>query len=66
MAHQAISVEWDIGLLLPCNVIVYEKDQKVGVGIIKPTQAMTYVKNDKLKEIATEVEIKLKRVFDRI
>lgn len=66
MAHRAISIEWDIGLLLPCNVIVYEKNQEVGVGIIKPTQAMTVVKNERLKEIATEVETKLKRVFDSI
>lgn len=66
MAHQAISVEWHIGLLLPCNVIVYEKNQKVGVGIIKPTQAMKDIQNDELKRIATEVELKLKRVFDSI
>ena len=66
MAHQAISVEWDIGLLLPCNVIVYEKGQKVGVGIIKPTQVMKDIQNDELKRIATEVELKLKRVFDSI
>ena len=66
MAHQAISVEWDVGLLLPCNVILYEKEQKVGVGIIKPTQAMKDIQNDKLKDIATEVETKLRRVFDSL
>ena len=64
MAHKAISAEWDIGLLLPCNVIVYEKESRVWVGIMKPTQAMAGVKNDTLREIANEVEAKLKRVFD--
>ncbi len=66
MAHQAISEEWDIGLLLPCNVIVYEKEHSIWVGIIRPTQAMAMIKNDKLKKIATEVEAKLKRVFEGV
>ncbi len=66
MAHKAISTEWDIGLLLPCNVIVYEKENSVWVGIMKPTQAMAGIKNDVLKDIALEVETKLKRVFENI
>lgn len=66
LAHKAISVEWDIGLLLPCNVIVYEKDDKVWVGVMKPTAAMSSVKNEALRALATEVEAKLKRTFDNI
>jgi len=66
MAHKAISMEWNVGLLLPCNVIVYEKENSVWVGIIKPSQAMAMVENDELKEIAAEVEAKLKTVFESI
>jgi uncharacterized protein (DUF302 family) len=66
LAHKAISAEWDIGLLLPCNVIVYEKEGSVWVGIIKPTQAMALIENEQLKNIATEVEAKLKKVFEYI
>jgi len=66
MAHAAITSEWNIGLLLPCNVIVYEKENKVWVGVMKPTAAMAAVQNDTLKELATEVEAKLKRTFDNI
>jgi uncharacterized protein (DUF302 family) len=66
LAHKAISAEWDIGLLLPCNVIVYEKEESVWVGIIKPTQAMAMVENEQLKQIATEVEAKLKKIFETI
>ncbi len=66
MAHKAISMEWNVGLLLPCNVIVYEKENSVWVGIIKPSQAMAMVENDTLKEIAAEVEAKLKTVFEGI
>lgn len=66
MAHRAISAEWDIGLLLPCNVILYEKDDYVWVGIIRPTQAMTGIENEELKKIAHEVESRLKRIFENM
>ena len=66
MAHKALSSEWNIGLVLPCNVIVYEKDQKVGVGIIRPTKAMMNIQNNDLAKIALEVEAKLKRVFEKL
>lgn len=65
-AHQAILVEENIGLMLPCNVIVYEKQGKTVVSIIKPTKAMEMIKNEQLKKIAFEVESKLKQVFDTI
>jgi uncharacterized protein (DUF302 family) len=65
-AHQAILVEEDIGLMLPCNVIVYEKQGKTVISIIKPTKAMDMIKNEELKKIASEVESKLKQVFDTI
>jgi uncharacterized protein (DUF302 family) len=66
LAHKAISIEWNIGLLLPCNVIVYEKNSRVGVGIMKPSEAMSIVNNAALRDLANEVESKLKRAFDRI
>ena len=66
LAHKAISTEWDIGLLLPCNVIVYDKDDSVWVGIIKPTQAMAGVENEELRQIASEVETKLRNVFEKL
>jgi uncharacterized protein (DUF302 family) len=66
-AYQAIEAEENIGLLLPCNVIVYEKKNgKSGVGIVKPTGAMSVVENSALQPLALEVEAKLKRVFDLI
>jgi uncharacterized protein (DUF302 family) len=65
-AHQALQVEEDIGLLLPCNVVVYERDGKSGVAFIKPTIAMGMIDNSELRKIAEEVEKKLKRVFDTL
>ena len=65
-AHQAILEEEDIGLLLPCNVIVYEQEDKTVVSIIKPTTGMGMIDNEALRQIALEVEAKLKRVFDSV
>ena len=66
MAHKAITTEWDIGLLLPCNVIVYEKESKVRIGVMRPTAAMAAVRNEALRGLAGEVEAKLRKVFDNI
>jgi uncharacterized protein (DUF302 family) len=65
-AYKAICAEENIGLLLPCNVIIYEKDDKIVVSIIKPTVSMQMIKNSKLKEEAEDVELKLKKVFNAI
>jgi len=65
-AHKAILAEENIGLMLPCNVIVYEKGDKTTVAIIKPTAAMGMIDNEKLKEVASKVEQQLEKVFDSI
>ncbi len=65
-AHKALQFEEDIGLMLPCNVIVYEKDGKTGVSIVKPTVAMQMIDNEPLNEIANHIEGKLKKVFEAI
>jgi uncharacterized protein (DUF302 family) len=66
LAHKAILAEEDVGLLLPCNVIVYEKKGATVVALIRPSTAMGMIGNDALKQIATQVEAKLKEVFDSI
>lgn len=65
-AHSAILAEQDIGLMLPCNVIVYEKNGKTIISAIKPTVAMQMINNKALQKIAEEVEIKLGNVIDSI
>lgn len=66
LAHKAILAEEDIGLLLPCNVLVYEHDGKTVLSIIKPATAMGMIENEALKQIAVEVEEKLQQVFDSV
>jgi uncharacterized protein (DUF302 family) len=65
-AHEAILAEENVGLLLPCNVIVYEKDGKTNLSVIKPTVAMQMVDNPKMERIAEKIEKSLKRAFDAV
>ena len=65
-AHKAILVEENIGLMLPCNVVIYERQEKTVVSMIKPTVAMKMIGNVELEQIATTIEKKLKKVFDAI
>ena len=65
-AYEALKTERDIGLLLPCNIIVYEEDGKTYVSSIVPTVAMSMVENEHLGEVAVQVEEKLKQVIDNI
>ena len=65
-AYEALQSERDIGLLLPCNIIIYEQKGTVFVSAIRPTVAMNMIDNKKLGEIAVQVEIKLKKVIDAL
>ena len=65
-AHKAILVEENIGLLLPCNVVIYERQNKTVLSIIKPKVAMKMVGNVELEQIAATIEMKLKKVFDLV
>jgi uncharacterized protein (DUF302 family) len=65
-AYKSLQAEKDIGLLLPCNVIIYREDNETFVSAVMPTSAMSIVENNQLNEIALEVEEKLKKVVDSI
>lgn len=65
-AFKSLQEEPDIGLMLPCNVIVYITDKKeTMIAAIDPIASMSAVRNPALEEIATTVQNKLKRVIDR-
>ena len=64
LAHKALTAEVDLGMLLPCNVIVYENDQrKTVIGFFDPKLMAMLVDNPKLAPIAEEVYTKLQRVY---
>lgn len=65
-AHEAIQAEENIGLMLPCNVIVYEKDNHTIVSIIRPTTVMGMINNEDLNKVGERIENKLKHVIDAL
>lgn len=67
LAFKALSEEENIGVMLPCNVIVQEKaDGKVQVSAINPMESMKAVSNPNLEEIAKTVSEKLVKVINNI
>ncbi len=68
LAHRAMTEEADIGLLLPCNVIVYEGDQ-VGtavVAILDPVKQLGVAGRADLAPLAEDVRERMKRVLDAL
>ena len=67
LAHQALSGEPLLGVLLPCNVIVTERDGGGStVAAFKATAGFSLVDNPDVAPIAEEVEGRLRRVLDRL
>jgi uncharacterized protein (DUF302 family) len=66
-AYQALQVEHNIGLMLPCNIIVQDAGNgKSEVAAIDPLVAMSSVENPALEPVATEIQAKLKRVVENL
>ncbi len=67
LAHQALSAEPEIGLLLPCNVIIFEDESgKTTVAAIDAKAMMSVVGRADIQPIAEQVNAKLKRVIENI
>ena len=66
-AYRTLQTDLDVGLLLPCNVIVYETDdQKAYISAVNPVAALEVIKSERLRKIAMEVSEKLKKVIERV
>lgn len=66
-AFRALTAESNVGLFLPCNVIVYEReDGKTVVSIIDPIVMVSMFDDEEVKKVASEVAPILKRVSDNL
>ena len=66
-AHQALSTSLEVGLLLPCNVVVYENDEgRATVMAIDPTRTVAVMGDPRFEAFATQVKDKLVRAFAKL
>lgn len=67
LAHRALQAEKELGLLLPCNVIIYDNgDGGCTVSIVDPAQMMSVVDNPALAVVAEEAKSRLSRVVETL
>jgi uncharacterized protein (DUF302 family) len=65
LAHRALSAEPELGTLLPCNVVVYQRDGETHISAIDAERMLSIVGNDDLEPVAVQVRDKLASVVRR-
>jgi uncharacterized protein (DUF302 family) len=66
LANEGLNAEPELGILLPCNVVVYEREGRTHVAAVEPEQMLSIVGNEKLGPIAEQVHEDLRRVVEEI
>lgn len=66
LAHQALRQEINLGLLLPCNAVVYEDRGKVFAGVVDAARMLSVVGNPAMEPMAREVNERLRRAVDSV
>ena len=66
LAHKALQLEEQLGLLLPCNVIVYESGDKTVVSAFDPMIMTKLIDNENMMAVAQEVKEKMQRVLNAL
>ena len=65
-AYKALQAEDKIGVMLPCNVIVQEKENGIEVSAVDPIASMSAVDKPELADVAMEVQARLRRVIEAL
>jgi uncharacterized protein (DUF302 family) len=65
-AHRALGLEPELGTLLPCNVVVYERDGATHVSAVDPQAMLGIVGNPALDPVAAEIRAKVERAVEKV
>ncbi|NJE09010.1 DUF302 domain-containing protein [Thermococcus sp. M39] len=65
IVNELLALEYDIGLLVPCHGVVYEKEGKVYVGVELPSETLK-VAGEQVSTFMTEIEENLKKAVDMV
>jgi uncharacterized protein (DUF302 family) len=65
LAHQALQAEPELGVLLPCNVVIFQRGGETHISAIDPDRMLSIVDNDGLAPVAAEVKSRLGAVVER-
>lgn len=65
-AHQALQMDDKVGTMLPCNVILQERDGRTEIAAVDPVASMASIENESLAGVAREVRERLRAVVDRV
>jgi uncharacterized protein (DUF302 family) len=65
LAHQALEAEPDLGVLLPCNVAVYQIHRETHISAVDPERMLSIAQNEELAPIAVQVRRRLQNVVAR-
>ena len=63
-AKEVLEIQVEVGYFLPCKVVVYEKENGVYIGMVRPTSLIGMLKEEKLLGIAEQVEDVIKKALD--
>jgi uncharacterized protein (DUF302 family) len=66
LAHQALEVEPDLGVLLPCNVVIYQRGGETQISAIDPERMLSIVDKQALAPVAADVKARLAVVVERV
>jgi uncharacterized protein (DUF302 family) len=65
LAHQALQAEPELGVLLPCNVVIYERGGETHISAVDAERMLSIVGNDEIAPLAAEVRRRLAAVVER-
>lgn len=66
LAHRALQRNLDVGLMLPCNVIVYQEGNGAVVAVVDPIAMLDVIRDPGLRPVAEEAKDRLRRAIDAI